>query len=233
MLYSRLSPKAEVAAAASRVPLGRSRGVVLQLSALFSLDAFAGGLVVQSLLAVWLFERFGLSLGEAGAIFFAAGTAAAFSYLVAAWVAERIGLVNTMVFTHLPSNVLLALVPLMPTAWLAVTFLIARYGLSQMDVPTRQSYVMAVVDPEERAAAASLTGVSRALASATSPALSGFLLGLTTFGIPLLLAGGLKCVYDFALLGKFRALRPPEERLAVASGTPQQQATTDGQHRDA
>jgi hypothetical protein len=111
----------------------------------------------------------------------------------------------------------------MPTAWLAVTVLIARYGLSQMDVPTRQSYVMAVVDPEERAAAASLTGVARALASATSPALSGFLLGLTTFGIPLLLAGGLKSVYDFALLAKFRGLRPPEEREAVAGGTPQQQ----------
>jgi MFS family permease len=138
-----------------------------------------------------------------------------------------------MVFTHLPSNVLLALVPLMPTAWLAVAFLIARYGLSQMDVPTRQSYVMAVVDPEERAAAASVTGVSRALASATSPALAGFLLGLTTFGIPLLLAGGLKSLYDFALLAKFRALRPPEERPAATSGTRWQQATINRQRKDA
>ena len=233
VLYSRLSPRAEVAApSASRVPLGRSRAVVLQLSAIFAVDAFAGGLVVQSLLAFWLFERFGLSLGQAGAIFFAAGSAAAFSYLVAAWVAERIGLVNTMVFTHLPSNVLLALVPLMPTAWLAVAFLIARYGLSQMDVPTRQSYLMAVVDPEERAAAASVSGVSRALASATSPTLSGFLLGLTTFGIPLLLAGALKSLYDFALLARFRALRPPEERQAVAGGTEQQPAAGgQGVHR--
>jgi MFS family permease len=218
ILYSRLSPQAEVATpAASRVPLSRSRAVVFRLSALFALDAFAGGLVVQSLLALWLFERFGLSLGQAGAIFFGTGTLAAFSYLAAARVAERIGLVKTMVFTHLPSNVLLALVPLMPTVWLAVAFLVARYALSQMDVPTRQSYVMAVVDPEERAAAASLTGVSRSLASATSPALAGFLLGLTTFGIPLLLAGGLKTVYDLALLAKFGTLRPPEEQVDVRS----------------
>jgi MFS family permease len=219
MLYSGLSPKAEVEVRpASRAPLERSRGVVFQLSALFAVDAFAGGLVVQSLLAFWLFERFGLSLGQAGAIFFAAGTAAAFSYLVAAWVAERIGLVNTMVFTHIPSNVLLALVPLMPTVWLAVALLIARFGLSQMDVPTRQSYVMAVVDPEERAAAASITGVSRALASAVSPALAGYLLGVTTFGIPLLLSGGLKTAYDLALLAKFRTLRPPEELPSAESG---------------
>jgi MFS family permease len=222
MLYSGLSPKAEVEVRpASRAPLERSRGVVFQLSALFAVDAFAGGLVVQSLLAFWLFERFGLSLGQAGAIFFAAGTAAAFSYLVAAWVAERIGLVNTMVFTHIPSNVLLALVPLMPTVWLAVALLIARFGLSQMDVPTRQSYVMAVVDPEERAAAASITGVSRALASAVSPALAGYLLGVTpSDGYRCTFRRPLRLLYDLALLAKFRTLRPPEERQAAASEAP-------------
>lgn len=192
-------------------PLSRSRRIVLRLAALFSLDAFAGGFVVQSLLALWLFERFGLSLAAAGAIFFWAGVLSALSYFAAAWIADRIGLINTMVFTHLPANLCLALVAFAPTLSLAITLLLMRSALSQMDVPTRTSYVMAVVAPEERPAAASITAVPRSLAAAASPALAGALLAASGFGWPLLLAGGLKITYDLLLLAMFRHVRPPEE----------------------
>jgi len=192
-------------------PLGRSRRIVLTLAALFSLDAFAGGLVVQSLLALWLFERFGISLAAAGAIFFWTGVLSALSYFAAAWIAERIGLINTMVFTHLPANLFLALVPFAPSLWLAMALLLARSALSQMDVPTRTSYVMAVVSPDERPAAASVTSVPRSLAAAASPMLAGALLAASGFGWPLFLAGGLKIIYDLLLLVMFRNVRPPEE----------------------
>jgi MFS family permease len=192
-------------------PLGRSRRIVLSLAALFSLDAFAGGLVVQSLLALWLFERFGLSLAAAGAIFFWTGALSALSYFAAAWIAERIGLINTMVFTHLPANLCLALVPFAPSLPLAIALLLVRSALSQMDVPTRTSYVMAVVAPEERPAAASVTAVPRSLAAAASPMLAGALLAASGFGWPLVLAGGLKITYDLLLLALFRNVRPPEE----------------------
>jgi predicted MFS family arabinose efflux permease len=184
---------------------------VLTLAALFSLDAFAGGLVVQSLLALWLFERFGLSLATAGAIFFWTGVLSALSYFAAAWIAERIGLINTMVFTHLPANLCLALVPFAPSLPLAIALLLVRSALSQMDVPTRTSYVMAVVAPEERPAAASVTSVPRSLAAAASPTLAGAMLAASGFGWPLVLAGGLKAVYDLLLLVMFRNVRPPEE----------------------
>jgi MFS family permease len=216
LLYRRLPrdlPSAEPDAAPAK-PLGRSRRIVLTLAALFSLDAFAGGLVVQSLLALWLFERFGLSLAAAGAIFFWAGVLSALSYFAAAWIAERIGLINTMVFTHLPSNLCLALVPFSPNLWLAIALLLMRSALSQMDVPTRTSYVMAVVAPEERAAAASVTAVPRSLAAAASPVLAGALLATSGFGWPLVLAGGLKAAYDLLLLLMFRKVRPPEETTA-------------------
>jgi predicted MFS family arabinose efflux permease len=184
---------------------------VLTLAALFSLDAFAGGLVVQSLLALWLFERFGLSLAAAGAIFFWTGVLSALSYFAAARIAERIGLINTMVFTHLPANLCLALVPFAPSLPLAITLLLMRSALSQMDVPTRTSYVMAVVAPEERPAAASVTSVPRSLAAAASPMLAGALLAASGFGWPLVFAGGLKIAYDLLLLALFRNVRPPEE----------------------
>jgi predicted MFS family arabinose efflux permease len=214
--YRGLSAGVEPPAARERrAPLHRSRGIVFKLSALFAMDAFAGGFIVQSILALWLFERYGLSTGQAGAIFFGAGLFAAISFLVAARVADRFGLVNTMVFTHLPSNILLMLVPLMPNVWLAVLLLLARQSLSQMDVPTRQSYTMAVVDPDERAAAASVTGVARSISSAGSPVIAGAMLAASTFGWPLIAAGALKSVYDLLLLRQFRSVRPAEEIARV------------------
>jgi MFS family permease len=215
LLYRRLTSRVEVETQERQAPLHESRGIVVRLSALFSLDAFAGGFIVQSILALWLFKRFGLSLDVAAVIFFLAGMCTAFSFLVAARLAARFGLINTMVFTHLPSNILLILVALMPTAWLAVVFLLARQSLSQMDVPTRQSYTMAVVAPNERAAAASVTSVSRSVASSGSPVLAGALLGATTFGWPLIISGTLKSVYDLLLLRQFRSVRPAEEQARI------------------
>ena len=190
----------------------RSRKVVLRLSALFGLDAFAGGFIVQSLLAYWLHLRFGLAPGSLGAVFFWANVLAGLSALAAARIAARIGLIRTMVFTHLPSNVLLLFVPLMPDAFSAVALLLVRYSISQMDVPTRQSYSMAVVVPEERAAAAGITGVTRTVGSSLSPMLSTlFMTSAATMSLPLILAGGLKILYDLLLYRSFIALRPPEE----------------------
>jgi MFS family permease len=215
LLLYRLLPKLAVGADGQAVapkPLGRSRRIVVTLAALFSLDAFAGGFITQSLLALWLFEHFGLSLAVAATIFFWTGLLSALSYFAAAWIAGRIGLVNTMVFTHLPSSVCLVLVPLVPSLWLAIALLLVRSALSQMDVPTRSSYVMAVVAPDERPAAASVTSVPRSLAAAVSPMLAGSLLAASGFGWPLVIAGALKIVYDLLLLAMFRNLRPPEER---------------------
>ena len=192
-------------------PLHKSKKIVYTLAALFSLDAFGGGFIVQSMIALWLFEQFRLSTAIAGTIFFWTGVFTAFSYLVAVRIAKRIGLVNTMVFTHLPSSVFLILIPFMPALSWVIVLLLARSALSQMDVPTRSSYVMAVVSPGERAAAASITSVPRSLASSASPLLAGYLLGISTFGWPLLFAGVLKIVYDLLLLGMFRSVRPPEE----------------------
>jgi predicted MFS family arabinose efflux permease len=213
--YRTLSPAVETRGTAGNAPLHRSRGVVVRLSGLFAIDAFAGGFIAQSILALWLFRRYGLSVDEAAVIFFAAGILTAFSFLVAARVAERFGLINTMVFTHLPSNVLLILVALMPNVWLAVAMLLARQSLSQMDVPTRQSYVMAVVDEDERAAAASVTAVARSLSTSGSPVLAGALLSAATFGWPLVIAGVLKGAYDLLLLVQFRSIKPAEEIVAV------------------
>jgi MFS family permease len=192
-------------------PLGPSRSVVYKLSALFSLDAFAGGFVVQSLLALWLFERYDLSLSAASLFFFWSSVASAFSYPVAAWLASRIGLINTMVFTHIPSSILLVLAAFSPNLYVTLGLLLLRSALSQMDVPTRTSYVMAVVTPPERAAAASFTAVPRSLASAISPAFAGVLLTTAFSGLPLVVCGVLKIVYDVALLVSFRHIKPPEE----------------------
>ncbi len=214
LLYARMPAAAPAAATApgSGGSLGPSRRRVWGLAALFSVDSFGGGFVVNSLLALWLFERFGLSVATAGTIFFVTGLCSAVSYLVAVRLARRIGLVNTMVFTHLPANVLLILAAFAPSLPVAVTFLVLRSLLSQMDVPARTSYVMAIVEPAERPAAASLTAVPRSLASALSPALAGVMLGAGSFGWPLVCAGALKIAYDLALLACFHAVRPPEER---------------------
>jgi MFS family permease len=193
-------------------PLGPSRDTVYKLAALFSVDAFAGGFVVQSLLVLWLFQRFELSLSAAGVFFFWASTLSAFSYPVAAWIAKRIGLVNTMVFTHIPSSIFLILAAFAPNLYVALALLLLRSALSQMDVPTRTSYVMAVVTPAERPAAASVTAVPRSLASSISPAIAGVLLTSSFAGLPLVVCGALKIAYDIALLFSFRHIKPPEEQ---------------------
>jgi len=192
--------------------LHRSSGTVARLSALFGLDALAGGFVLQPIVAYWFHLRWGLSPGALGALFFWTGVLSGLSLLAAGWMAGRIGLLNTMVLTHLPSNVLLALVPLAPFSWLAVLLFLARMSISQMDVPTRRSYTMAVVDPDERTATAGITNVARTAASAVSPVLSGAAIGVGALGLPFLLAGGLKVIYDGLVYATFRNVRPPEER---------------------
>jgi MFS family permease len=211
LLYRRLPHVQSDAIRSNAVPLGPSRGIVYRLAALFSIDAFAGGFVVQSLLALWLFERFDMSLAAASLFFFWTGVLSAFSYPVAAWLARHIGLVNTMVFTHIPSSLCLILAAFSPNLTLTLALLLVRSALSQMDVPTRTSYVMAVVTPPERTAAASVTAVPRTLASSISPALAGLLLATPFSGLPLILCGVLKIAYDVALLVSFRHIKPPEE----------------------
>ena len=201
-------------AAPTRRTLGlhRSQRVVLQLSALFSLDAFAGGLIVQSLVAYWFHVRFGVEPGLIGSIFFGANVLAGLSALLAGRLSKKIGLINTMVFTHIPSNVLLMLVPLMPNLPLAIGVLLLRFSISQMDVPTRQSYTMAVVAPDERSAASGVTAIARSVGAAISPSLSGILLGIpAVLSAPFFLSGGLKIVYDLLLYRSFRLMKPPEE----------------------
>jgi len=224
-LFTRLSPAVE--APGSREPdrrgrpaflgpdlgLHRSRPVVLKLAGLFTVDAFAGGFVVQSFVAYWFHHKFGASPALLGAIFFGANVLAGISALSAAWVASRIGLVRTMVFTHLPSNVLLLAVPLMPTLPLAMAALLLRFSISQMDVPTRQSYTMAVVDPDERSAAAGVTGIARTVGAALAPVAAGPLYATAALAsVPFFVAGALKIAYDLALFAAFRAVEPPEER---------------------
>ncbi len=215
--YRTLSPAVERAGPAVGTPLGASRRIVYRLAALFSLDALGGGFVITALLVLWLQRRFGLSLAVSGAVFFWSGLLSAFSALVAVRIARRIGLVRTMVFTHLPANGLLIAAALMPDAPLAVACLLGRSALSQMDVPARTSYVMAVVTPQERPAAASVTNVPRSLAAAVPPLLAGWMLSRSTFGWPLIAGGTLKAIYDLLLLQQFRDLRPPEERIDDAA----------------
>ncbi|MBI4861323.1 MAG: MFS transporter [Candidatus Riflebacteria bacterium] len=223
-MFRLLSPAVEAPPAAVTAPvagcgkpngswgLGRSRGVVLRLSALFALDAFAGGFVIQSIVAYWFHARFGAEPALLGAIFFGANIVAGLSSLSAAWVARRVGLINTMVLTHLPSNVLLMLVPLMPALPWAIAVLLLRFSISQMDVPTRQSYTMAVVEPEERSAAAGVTGIARTLGASLAPVFVGPMLASPVLmSVPFFLSGGLKIVYDLLLYASFRAEKPPEE----------------------
>jgi predicted MFS family arabinose efflux permease len=216
LTYLRLSARNHRAAADARsAPLRKSRRIVLELTALFSLDAFGGGFVVQAMLALWLFERFDVAVGTAGLVFFVAGLLSASSQLASPWLASRIGLVRTMAFTHIPANVLLVLAALMPSAGLAIACLLARMLFSSMDVPARQSYTMAMVPPEERAAAASVTNVPRSLASALAPLLAGAMLSVSSFGWPLICGGAIKVVYDVLLLRLFAARRPPGELAAT------------------
>jgi predicted MFS family arabinose efflux permease len=218
-LFTRLSPAVEVnesgaqaAGLRTRLGLHRSRRVVLGLAALFALDAFGGGFVIQSIVAYWFHERYGVNEATIGAIFFGANVLAGFSALLAARVARRVGLLNTMVVTHLPSNVLLVFVPLMPNLPLAAAVLLLRFSISQMDVPTRQSYTVAVVDPDERSAAAGVAGVARSVGAALSPMLATALMAVPGLaGVPFYLAGGVKILYDLLLYWRFAAVRPPEE----------------------
>ncbi|MEA2649636.1 MAG: hypothetical protein QOG61_2071 [Candidatus Binataceae bacterium] len=193
-------------------PLAQSRAIVMRLAALFSLDSFGGGLAIQSLLALWLFRRFHLSVQAAGAFFFVTGLLGAFSQLASSWFVARIGRIRTMAYTHIPANIFLMLAGMMPNVRLALTFLVLRASMSSMDVPARQSYVMAVVPPEERAAAAGVTNVPRSLASALAPLPAGALLDYSLFGWPLILGGACKLIYDALLLIQFRSVRPADEQ---------------------
>jgi MFS family permease len=223
LVFLTLSPRVEVQRAAvpadpvaSWLGLHRSRRVVLRFAGLSMVDSFAGGLVLQTLMAYWFHLRFGVDPAVLGALFFGANLFAGLSALAAARIAARIGLLETMVFTHIPSNVLLMLVPLMPTLPLAVLVLLARFSISQMDVPTRQSYLVAVVEPDERSAAAGVAAIARTLASSAAPVVSGLLLSTGMTAVPFYASGALKIVYDLGILRAFRAVRPPEEQARVA-----------------
>ncbi|HEY8807852.1 MAG TPA: MFS transporter [Candidatus Limnocylindria bacterium] len=213
-LFAGLTDKLELAKVEGQrrfLGIHRSRRTVAKLAALFGLDAFAGALVVQSLVAYWFFIRWGLEPAQLAVLFFAVNVLSGLSLLAAGWLAARYGLLNTMVLSHLPSNVLLMLVPIMPTAPLAVAVFLMRMSISQMDVPTRQSYTMAVVDPDERTATAGLTNVARTASSAFSPLVTGVAFAAGSFALPFLLAGALKIAYDGLIYVTFRGVHPPEE----------------------
>ena len=216
LLFLNLSRAVELQAARETqkrvLGLHRSRRVVFKLSSLFALDAFAGGLIVQSLIAYWFHVRFAVDVGILGSIFFGANILAGISSLLAARIADRFGLINTMVFTHIPSNILLILVPLMPNLPLAIGVFLLRFSISQMDVPTRQSYTMAVVAPDERSAASGVTAIARSVGASISPVLAGLMLSTPfLFSAPFFVCGGLKIVYDLLLYREFSAVKPPEE----------------------
>jgi predicted MFS family arabinose efflux permease len=214
LVASRLSPRVEAGEELSRerrFPLVRSKGTVAKLSALFAVDSFGGGFVVGSFLAYWFSRKFGTSIEVLGLVFFATGLVQAGSSIVAGWLANRIGMLNTMVFTHLPSNVLLILVPFMPTFALAVTVLMARFAISQMDVPARQAYVVAVVDPGERTAAAAYTNTARYVVRPAGAALGGYLWQTVSLAAPFVAAGSLKIAYDLTILATFRRVKLAEE----------------------
>ena len=215
LLYRPLSPAIEMAEEAPKAPLQESRILVYGMAALFGRDSFGTGFLVQSLLALWLYQAFAVSVTTTAEILFWSSLCSAVSYLLAVPIAARIGLINTMVFTHLPSNILLILIPFAPNLAAAIALLLARNALSQMDVPTRTSCVMAVVTPPERPAAASITAVPKTFAWAAGSMISGWLLTLSTFGWPLLIGGMIKGVYDILLLIKFQKVRPPEEARAM------------------
>ena len=217
LLFFWLTPSVEIRSSINLetprvLGLHKSRKVVLKLSALFALDAFAGGLILQSMIAYWFHVKFGVESGILGSIFFAANILAGISALLAVRISKKFGLINTMVFTHIPSNILLMLVPLMPNLPFAIGVLLLRFSISQMDVPTRQSYTMAVVSPDERSAASGVTGIARSVGASLSPALTGLFLSIPgLFSLPFYLCGSLKIVYDLLLYRSFQTMKPPEE----------------------
>jgi MFS family permease len=232
LLFSHLSRAVEAppnpgAVSGSRWRFGihRSRKMVVKLAALFALDSFSGGFVVQGLVAYWFSLRYQVDLATLGAIFFGTNVLAAVSFLAAVPIARRVGLLNTMVFTHLPSHVFLMSVPLMPSLELAVAMLFCRHLLSQLDVPTRQSYTMAIVDPDERAAVAGAISVTQTAAAALAPTFAGAMLVTPALGLPFLVAGGIKVFYDLALWAVFRGVRPPEEQAARPALAPSEGGT--------
>ncbi len=215
LLFSRLSTAVELARVDGDkrfIGIHRSRGIVAKLSALFGLDAFAGALVVQSLVAYWFYLRWGLSPEMLAVVFFWVNVVSGLSFLAVGPIASRIGLLRTMVFTHMPSNVLLMLVPLAPSAPLAIGLFLLRMSVSQMDVPTRKSYTMAVVDPDERTATAGITNTARTIAAAFAPILTGAAFSVAALGVPFFVAGGLKLVYDSLIFVTFKDVHPPEEQ---------------------
>jgi MFS family permease len=221
-VFCYLSPRVETAPNQStnekinRLGLGKSSKTVLKLAGLFSVDAFAGGFVVQTIVAYWFYVRYDVSPATLGAIFFGANIFAGISALSAAWIARKVGLLNTMVFTHVPSNILLILVPLMPNLPLAITMLLLRFSISQMDVPTRQSYTLAVVSPEERSSAAGVTNIARTLGASLAPMFATPLIGIPALsGAPFIVAGILKLIYDFSLYRSFKTIKPPEEQKST------------------
>ena len=228
LLYRPLSAAVEAPDEAPHRPLQQSKRMVYGLAALFGMDSFGTGFLVQSLLALWLYQTFQLSVTAAASILFWSGICSTISYFAAVPIAKRIGLINTMVFTHLPSNILLILIPFAPDLTIAIALLLARSALSQMDVPTRASYVMAVVAPEERSAAASITAVPKTFAWAAGSLISGYLLTLSSFGWPLLIGGVVKGAYDILLLAKFHKVRPPEEEGAPTGSGMAEQKTLSG-----
>jgi MFS family permease len=216
VLASGLTGRAEVGVRVERgFAINRSRGIVARLSGLFAIDAFAGGFVVQSYFAFWFAERFGLEAGAIGLVLAIGNVLAALSFPVAAWIAARIGLIRTMVFTHIPSNLFLIGLGLAPFVWLAIPLFFARSALSSMDVPTRQSYTMAMVDPEERTAAAGVTSLARSVGQVLGPAVAGAVLVPAGIGLPLVASGVLKTSYDLSLFAVFRSRPTPEEALSA------------------
>lgn len=218
VLFLQVSPIIEVKQESNQTKktlgLHQSKNVVFKLSVLFALDSFAGGLIVQSFMAYWFHIKFGLNSGTLGSIFFGVNILAGISALLAVQLAKKFGLINTMVFTHIPSNILLILVPLMPTLPLAIGLLLLRFSISQMDVPTRQSYTMAVVSPDERSAASGVTAIARSIGASLSPMLTGLFFSIPIlFSAPFFISGGLKIVYDLLLFREFRSIKPPEEKF--------------------
>jgi MFS family permease len=213
LLSNRIEVEGTIARPLTQTLSPMSKNIVGKLSGLFAIDSFAGGFVIQSIVSFWFFTKFGADLTTLSYIFSVAGILTAFSFIVAAKIADKVGLINTMVFTHIPSNILIILVAVAPSLSIAIAFYLIRMALSQMDVPTRQSYIVAVVNKEERTAAAGITNISRNISQAISPSLTGIIINTFTLSTPFIIGGLLKIAYDIALYVNFRKIKPPEEEL--------------------
>jgi MFS family permease len=213
LLSNRIEVEGTIARPLTQTLSPMSKNIVGKLSGLFAIDSFAGGFVIQSIVSFWFFTKFGADLTTLSYIFSVAGILTAFSFIVAAKIADKVGLINTMVFTHIPSNILIILVAVAPSLSVAIAFYLIRMALSQMDVPTRQSYIVAVVNKEERTAAAGITNISRNISQAISPSLTGIIINTFTLSTPFIIGGLLKIAYDIALYVNFKKIKPPEEEL--------------------